>query len=55
MSAVTDAQLTNLIATDPYIQKCKSNKKKDVCSLSSLVDPAVITLSQSDCITPLKI
>lgn len=37
----------NTIDTCDYVKNCKSNKKKEECSLSSLID---IPLSQSDCI-----
>jgi hypothetical protein len=40
-------ELYSIIKNNDYIKKCKSNKKKDVDSLSYLID---IELSQSDCI-----
>lgn len=39
--------MMNAINENEYIVKCKSNKKKDFCSLSYLIDKQ---LSQSDCI-----
>jgi hypothetical protein len=45
--AITEDALLTLIHENQYIQKCSSNKKKDVNSLSSLITRE---LSQSDCI-----
>lgn len=40
-------ELYSIIDNNSYIKNCKSNKNKDIHSLSSLID---IPLSQSDCI-----
>lgn len=40
-------ELNNIITHNNYVINCKSNKKKDVDSLSSLINR---NLSQSDCI-----
>lgn len=39
--------LRDIIDSNKYINKCRTNKKKDINSLSYLID---VKLSQSDCI-----
>lgn len=47
IQSVTLQRMYRVLDECEYVNNCKSNKKKDCCSLSSLVD---IPLSQSDCI-----
>lgn len=44
---VTNETLQRLILNSKYLRESSSNKQKDVCSLSSIID---MTMSQSDCI-----
>ena len=44
---VTNETLQRLILNSKYLRESSSNKQKDVCSLSSIIDMA---MSQSDCI-----